>query len=86
MGQTRLLVDQLWGRIFVLAPIGFVANLFRAATEARVLRWHSSQNTRRRSSRQNRQRALKIRVIAEMKWPAPKLHDDNGELIWVPMN
>ncbi len=47
VGQTRLLVDQLWGSIFVLALIGVLANLFLAAAEARVLRWHSSQNTRR---------------------------------------
>jgi len=47
VGQTRLLVDQLWGSIFVLALIGVLANLFLAAVEARVLRWHSSQNVRR---------------------------------------
>ena len=44
VGQTRLLIDQLWGSIFVLAFIGVIANLLLAAVEARVLRWHSSQD------------------------------------------
>jgi NitT/TauT family transport system permease protein len=47
VGQTRLLIDQLWGSIFVLALIGVVANLVLAAVEHRVLRWHSSQNVGR---------------------------------------
>ncbi len=47
VAQTRLLVDQLWGSIFVLALIGVVANLVLAAVESRMLRWHSSQTTRR---------------------------------------
>lgn len=46
VGQIRLLVDQLWGSIFVLAFIGVAANLVLAAIESRVLRWHSSQSTR----------------------------------------
>jgi NitT/TauT family transport system permease protein len=46
-GQTRLLIDQLWGSIFALAFIGVVANIVLAAIEARVLRWHSSQNVER---------------------------------------
>lgn len=44
IAQTRLLVDQLWGSIFVLAFIGVTGNLLLAAIEARVLRWHSSQS------------------------------------------
>ncbi len=44
VGQTRLLIDQLWGSIFVLACIGVIANLLLAAVETRVLRWHSSQD------------------------------------------
>lgn len=44
VGQTRLLIDQLWGSIFVLAFIGVGANILLAAIESRVLRWHSSQN------------------------------------------
>lgn len=47
VGQTRLLIDQLWGSIFVLAFIGVAANLVLAAIESRVLRWHSSQNMAR---------------------------------------
>lgn len=43
--QARLLVDQLWGSIFVLAFIGVLSNLVLAAVEARFLRWHSSQST-----------------------------------------
>lgn len=48
IAQTRVLVDQLWGSIFVLALIGVAGNLVLAAIEARVLRWHSSQSRRRR--------------------------------------
>lgn len=44
VGQTRLLIDQLWGSIFVLACIGVIGNLLLAAIETRVLRWHSSQD------------------------------------------
>ncbi len=44
VGQTRLLIDQLWGSIFVLAGIGVIANLILAAVEQRTLRWHSSQD------------------------------------------
>lgn len=44
VGQTRLLIDQLWGSIFVLAVIGVLGNLLLAAIETRVLRWHSSQD------------------------------------------
>ena len=47
VAQTRLLVDQLWGSIYVLAFIGVIANLILATIEARVLRWHSSQSMRR---------------------------------------
>ena len=47
VAQTRLLVDQLWGSIYVLAFIGVIANLVLATIEGRVLRWHSSQSTRR---------------------------------------
>jgi NitT/TauT family transport system permease protein len=43
VGQTRLLIDQLWGSIFVLAFLGVAANLVLAVVERRVLRWHSSQ-------------------------------------------
>lgn len=43
--QTRLLVDQLWGSIFVLALIGVVFNLLLAVLERKVLRWHSSQRS-----------------------------------------
>lgn len=46
VAQTRLLVDQLWGSIFVLALIGVTANLVLGAVESRALRWHSSQTTR----------------------------------------
>lgn len=42
VGQSRLLIDQLWGSIFVLAFMGIVLNLMVAALEARVLRWHGS--------------------------------------------
>ena len=44
VGQVRLLIDQLWGSIFVLALIGVIGNLLLAAVETRVLRWHSSQD------------------------------------------
>ncbi len=44
VGQMRLLIDQLWGSIFVLAFIGVIGNLLLAAVETRVLRWHSSQD------------------------------------------
>ncbi len=44
VGQVRLLIDQLWGSIFVLAFIGVIGNLLLAAVERRVLRWHSSQD------------------------------------------
>ena len=47
VGQTRLLIDQLWASIFFLAFIGVSGNLLLAAIEARVLRWHSSQTLRR---------------------------------------
>ncbi len=47
VAQTRFLVDQLWGSIFVLALIGVCANLVLAAVESRALRWHSTQTTRR---------------------------------------
>ncbi len=46
VGQTRLLIDQLWGSIFALALIGVLANLLLATVETRVLRWHSSQDLR----------------------------------------
>lgn len=44
VGQTRLLIDQLWASIFALAVIGVIGYLLLAAVEARVLRWHSSQD------------------------------------------
>ena len=44
VGQVRLLIEQLWGSIFVLALIGVIGNLLLAAVETRVLRWHSSQD------------------------------------------
>ena len=44
VGQMRLLIDQLWGSIFVLAFIGVIGNLLLATVETRVLRWHSSQD------------------------------------------
>ncbi len=47
VGQSRLLIDQLWGSIFVLAFIGVGANLVLGGIESRVLRWHSSQNKAR---------------------------------------
>ena len=44
VGQTRLLIDQLWGSILALAALGVIGNLLLAAVETRVLRWHSSQD------------------------------------------
>jgi len=44
VAQSRLLVDQLWGSVFVLAFIGVVAVLAFGAVERRVLRWHASQS------------------------------------------
>lgn len=44
VAQSRQLVDQLWGSIFVLAFIGIAATLLLMAVERRVLRWHSSQH------------------------------------------
>ncbi len=43
VAHSRLLVDQLWGSVFVLAFIGVVFVLVLTAIERRVLRWHSSQ-------------------------------------------
>lgn len=43
VAQSRLLVDQLWGSVFVLAFIGVVAVLVFGAVERRILRWHTSQ-------------------------------------------
>lgn len=43
VAQSRILVDQLWGSVFVLAFIGVTAVLLLMAVERRVLRWHSSQ-------------------------------------------
>ncbi len=43
VAQSRLLIDQLWGSVFVLAFIGVVFVLLVTAAERRVLRWHSSQ-------------------------------------------
>ncbi len=44
VAQSRLLVDQLWGSVFVLAFIGVALVLLVAAVERRVLRWHASQD------------------------------------------
>ena len=44
VAQTRLLVEQLWGSVFVLAFIGVAWVLILTAVERRVLRWHSSQS------------------------------------------
>ena len=44
VAQSRLLVDQLWGSVFVLAFIGVVSVLAFGAVERRVLRWHASQS------------------------------------------
>ena len=43
VAQSRLLVDQLWGSVFVLAFIGVAFVLLLIAVEKRVLRWHASQ-------------------------------------------
>jgi NitT/TauT family transport system permease protein len=43
VAQSRVLVDQLWGSVFVLAFIGIVLVITISAVERRVLRWHSSQ-------------------------------------------
>jgi NitT/TauT family transport system permease protein len=43
VAQSRLLIDQLWGSVFVLAFIGVGFVLLLTAIERRVLRWHSSQ-------------------------------------------
>ncbi|MEE9415471.1 MAG: ABC transporter permease [Acidimicrobiales bacterium] len=43
VAQSRLLIDQLWGSVFVLAFIGVAFVLLLTAVERRVLRWHSSQ-------------------------------------------
>jgi len=43
VAQSRVLVDQLWGSVFVLAFIGIVLVVVLTAVERRVLRWHSSQ-------------------------------------------
>ena len=45
VAQSRLLVEQLWGSVFVLAFIGVAFVLLLIAVERRVLRWHSSQAT-----------------------------------------
>ncbi len=44
VAQSRLLVNQLWGSVFVLAFIGVASVLVLTAVERRVLRWHSSQS------------------------------------------
>jgi len=44
VAQSRVLIDQLWGSIFVLALIGITFVLAVIAAERRVLRWHSSQD------------------------------------------
>lgn len=43
VAQSRLLVEQLWGSVFVLAFIGVFFVLLLIAVEKRVLRWHASQ-------------------------------------------
>ncbi len=43
VAQSRLLVEQLWGSVFVLAFIGVAFVLLLIAAEKRVLRWHASQ-------------------------------------------
>ncbi len=45
VAQSRLLVEQLWGSVFVLAFIGVALVLLLIALEKRVLRWHASQAT-----------------------------------------
>ena len=49
VAQSRVLVDQLWGSVFVLAFIGVAFVLLLIAVERRVLRWHSSQDADHRS-------------------------------------
>ena len=49
VAQSRLLVDQLWGSVFVLAFIGVAFVLLLIAVERRVLRWHASQDADHRS-------------------------------------
>ncbi|MCY3650642.1 MAG: ABC transporter permease [Acidimicrobiaceae bacterium] len=49
VAQSRLLVEQLWGSVFVLAFIGVAFVLLLIAVERRVLRWHSSQDGDHRS-------------------------------------
>ncbi len=44
VAQSRLLVDQLWGSVFVLAFIGVASVIVLTAAERRLLRWHSSQS------------------------------------------
>ncbi len=44
VAQSRLLVEQLWGSVFVLAFIGVAFVLLLIAAEKRVLRWHASQS------------------------------------------
>ena len=43
VAQTRSLVDQLWGSVFVLALIGVGFVLLLTLVERRLLRWHTSQ-------------------------------------------
>ncbi|MYJ82385.1 MAG: ABC transporter permease [Acidimicrobiaceae bacterium] len=49
VAQSRLLVEQLWGSVFVLAFIGVAFVLLLIAVERRVLRWHSSQDSDHRA-------------------------------------
>lgn len=44
VAQSRLLINQLWGSVFVLAFIGVASVLLLTAVERRVLKWHSSQS------------------------------------------
>ncbi|MDY7103069.1 MAG: ABC transporter permease [Actinomycetota bacterium] len=44
IGQTRLLIDQMWGSIFVLAFIGVGFTILVDLLSRRVLRWHSSND------------------------------------------
>ena len=44
VAQSRLLIDQLWGSVFVLAFIGVASVLILTAVERRLLKWHSSQS------------------------------------------
>ena len=43
VAQSRLLVEQLWGSVFVLAFIGVAFVLLLTTVERIVLRWHPSQ-------------------------------------------